>query len=327
MSEELLQAARRLAGARALVVGDVMLDEYVWGEVTRISPEAPVPIVDLRGRSQAAGGAANTAAGIAALGGVAVLVGLVGDDGAGRDLAERLAAAGVAARLVSGRRPTTVKTRIIAHSQQVVRIDAEQREALDARLESELIEALGEEVGGADAVVISDYAKGLVSPDLAQAAIRLAQQARVPVVADPKGADFAKYRGATVVTPNLSEVELASGVRVERRADVDEAARRLRAELGGSALLITRGGDGMSLYENGEPLDIPATARNVFDVTGAGDAVVAVLALALAAGLALGTGARLANAAGGVVVGKVGTAGVSPEELEQAIAGAAAKEA
>ena len=316
----LVEALGRLAGARTLVVGDVMLDEYVWGDVERISPEAPVPVVAVRRRSRVAGGAANAAAGIAALGGRVVLVGVIGTDPPGRALADELAASEVDARLVTASRPTTVKTRIIAHNQQVVRVDDEDRSALPPEVEREVLDLVSAEARLADAVVISDYAKGLVTERLAQEAIRIATAAGKPVIADPKGPNFMKYRGASVVTPNLGEAEQAAGLRIAGEEGLREAARRLREALGGGALLVTRGAQGMSLFTGSEPpLDVPASGRTVFDVTGAGDAVVGVLALALAGGVALDVAVHLANAAGGVVVAKVGTASVSPGELRDAV--------
>jgi D-beta-D-heptose 7-phosphate kinase/D-beta-D-heptose 1-phosphate adenosyltransferase len=319
-AREMAAALGRMARSSVLVVGDVMLDEYVWGEVARISPEAPIPVVDVKTRSRAAGGAANAAACVAALGARATLVGVVGEDPEGQVLASMLKGGSVDARLVPSSRPTTVKTRIIARSQQVVRVDSEDRTPLDPGVESQILDGVRSALGGADAVVISDYAKGLVSPAVASAVIEAARQASTPVVVDPKGSDFAKYRGAAVITPNVSEARQAAGIQDEDGADLSEVAERLRAVVGDSALLITRGGEGMSLFTDSSPrIDIPASSRDVYDPTGAGDAVVAAVGLAVAQGISLPVAAELSNAAGGVVVEKLGTAVVSREELEGAV--------
>jgi rfaE bifunctional protein kinase chain/domain len=318
-AREIAAVLDRMAQSSVLVVGDVMLDEYVWGEVARISPEAPIPVVDVRRRSRVAGGAANAAACVAALGARASLVGVVGEDPEGHVLASMLEGGQVDARLVPCSRPTTVKTRIIARSQQVVRVDSEDRAPLEPGLEDAVLDGVKSAIADADAVVISDYGKGLIAPQVAQAVIAAAAEASKPVVVDPKGSDFSKYRGAAVVTPNVHEAEEAAGVRAAP-AELDELASRLRPLLGDGAILITRGGEGMSLFMDGSArVDIPATSRAVYDPTGAGDAVAATLGLAVAQGLPLPVGAELANAAGGVVVEKLGTAVVSREELEGAV--------
>ena len=307
-----------LPGRCVLIVGDVMLDEYIWGEVRRISPEAPVPVVEVHRRTFAPGGAANVAANVAGLGGRALLGGVVGQDRQAAQLREALAERGVdpAGLIVDRDRPTTTKTRIVAHSQQVVRVDSEQRTSLRAELENALLGWVEEALDIAGACVLSDYAKGVVSPRLAERFIRLAREAGKPVIVDPKGTDYAKYRGATVVTPNVREAEQALNREINGRADLLEVGQHLLGVLDGSALLITRGGQGMSLFVNGaDVVHIPAVARNVFDVTGAGDTVIGTLALALAAGIGLEQAARLANLAAGIVVGKVGTATVTVEEL------------
>ena len=307
-----------LAGRCVLIVGDVMLDEYIWGEVQRISPEAPVPVVVVRRRTCAPGGAANVAANVASLGGRALLGGVVGQDPQAAQLREALAERGVdpAGLIVDGDRPTTTKTRVVAHSQQVVRVDSERRTSLRAELEDALLSWVEEALDIADACVLSDYAKGVVSPQLAAGFIRLARGAGKPVIVDPKGTNYARYRGATVVTPNVREAEQALNREINGRADLLEVGRHLLGVLQGGALLITRGSQGMSLFVNGADVThIPAVARNVFDVTGAGDTVIGTLALALAAGIGLEQAARLANLAAGIVVGKVGTATVTVEEL------------
>lgn len=310
------------AGTRVLIVGDVMLDEYVWGDVTRVSPEAPIPVVDVNRTSRVPGGSANTAAGVVALGGTALLAGVVGIDNSAEGLRDQLRGRHIATDgLVSdGSRPTTTKTRVLAGSQHVVRLDSESRDELVAGVEADLLDwALGH-LPGAGAVVLSDYAKGVVSPRVAREVITLARARRVPVVVDPKGRDFTRYRGATVITPNVREAEEATGIAVRGDADVRRVGRALLELLGEGAVLLTRGPCGMSLFSSGgpaEPVHIPAVARQVFDVTGAGDTVVATLALALANRVPLVDAARLATLAAGLVVGKVGTSTVTAVELLQ----------
>jgi rfaE bifunctional protein kinase chain/domain len=308
----------RFAGTRVLSVGDVMLDEYIWGEVRRVSPEAPVPVVEVRRRTYVPGGAANTAAGAVSLGGRASVAGVVGDDEAAATLRRALEDRGIAsaALVVDAVRPTTVKTRIVASNQQVVRTDVEDRAPLRKELERELLSRLAEEVAAADAVILSDYAKGVVSPAVAQGVIELASRWETPVVADPKGGDYAKYRGAAVVTPNIHEAKRAAGLDAEGYGDLAEICQTIAPVLGGTALLVTRGVQGMSLFVDGRQLlEIPALAKNVFDVTGAGDTVATTLAIALGCGSSLEDAATLANAAAGVVVGKVGTAPPTLDEL------------
>ncbi len=320
--EDLLAA---FPGRRVLVLGDVMLDEYVWGEVRRISPEAPVPVVEVVRRSFVPGGAANTAANVAALGGLPVLVSAVGDDPSAAVLRDLLTQAGTDpdGLCADPARPTTTKSRIVAHNQQIARLDEEARAPLPAALEESLLSAVARHLPRAEAVVISDYAKGVVTPRVAGELIRLARQAGLPVVVDPKGADYSKYKGASVVKPNLHEAERCAGVEITGAAALAEAARRLAGVLGGAALLVTRGSDGMSLFRPGqEPLHVPAVVRQVFDVTGAGDTVTGTLAMGLAAGSALEQAVRLANRAASIVVGKVGTATVTRDELRAELTGA-----
>jgi rfaE bifunctional protein kinase chain/domain len=307
-----------LKGATVLVLGDVMLDEYVWGEVQRISPEAPVPVVEVRTRTHAPGGAANAAAGVAALEGRALLGGIVGSDPAAAALRETLTAAGIDADglVVDSERPTTTKTRVIAHAQQVVRADAETRSPPPAEVESGLVGWLEGRIGEADALLISDYGKGVVSATVARASIDAARAAGKPVVVDAKGIHYSNYRGATVITPNVHDAGRAANVHIEDEDHLREAARRLSEACGGAALLITRGASGMTLFSVDHPIHVPTEAKEVYDVTGAGDTVVAVIAVALGRDLPLPDAVRLANAAAGKVVGKVGTSTVTLAELE-----------
>ena len=312
----------RLRGAMVMSVGDLMLDEYVWGDVQRISPEAPVPVVNVSRRSYAPGGAANVAAGVAALGGRALLGGAVGDDPAAAAVRDALTATGVepSGLVVDRSRPTTTKTRVIAHAQQVVRTDLEDRAPLPPAVEAELLDWVRHRLPEADAVVISDYRKGVVSPAVAQGVIEVARRAGKPVVVDPKGIDYANYRGATVLTPNAHDAGLAANVHIEGDDDLLKAARRLSELCGDAALLVTRGAAGMSLFASDGRIDVPAQARAVYDVTGAGDTVVAVLAVALGRGVPLPEAVDLANAAAGIVVGKVGTSTVTLDEIRERLA-------
>ena len=295
-----------------------MLDEFWWGRVSRISPEAPVPVVQVTGQSFHLGGAGNVAASVRSLGGGAVLAGVVGRDTAAERVREALAAAGVDSHLVEvGRdRPTTVKTRIVAHGQQVVRADREDAADVPARAQAALLESVRRELPSCGALVISDYQKGVVTASLLRRVLPLAKRHGVPVLVDPKVRHFRLYRGATVVTPNQIEAEQATGLQLRGPAEVVAAGRRILSLLGCRAVLVTRGEHGMSLCERGRPpLHVPTAAREVFDVTGAGDSVIAAMALALAAGASLPEAAVLANCAAGVVVGKIGTAQASPAEV------------
>ena len=317
-----------MRGRRVLVLGDVMLDEFVWGRVSRISPEAPVPVVQVTSQSFHLGGAGNVAANVRSLGGAAALAGAVGGDAAGGRVRAALAAAGVESRLVAfgGDRPTTVKTRIVAHSQQVVRADREDASDLPAPAERALVEAVRGEVASCAALVISDYQKGVVTAPLLRRVLPLARRHRVPVLVDPKVCHFHLYRGVTVVTPNALETEQATGRRLLEPGALESAGRRILSLLACRAVLVTRGEHGLSLFERGRPpLHVPAAAREVFDVTGAGDTVIATMALALAAGGTVAEAAALANCAAGVVVGKVGTAQASPGEVLAAVRAAAAR--
>jgi D-beta-D-heptose 7-phosphate kinase/D-beta-D-heptose 1-phosphate adenosyltransferase len=313
---------RAIEGRRVLVVGDVMLDEFLWGKVVRISPEAPVPVVEVTGQSFHLGGAGNVASNVRSLGGAAVLAGVVGEDAAGVRLREELAAAGIEDALVvsPGGRPTTVKTRIVAHHQQVVRADREQSDDIVDALERALVARLAPAAAGCGAIVVSDYQKGVVTPRVMRALVALARRRRLPVLVDPKVRHFRRYRGAAIITPNQQEAEQATGIRIRTAADLQAAGQRVLQLLRCRAALITRGEHGMSLFEQGRrPLHVPTAAREVFDVTGAGDTVIATLALALAAGAPLPRAAVLANFAAGVVVAKLGTATASPAEVLAAV--------
>jgi D-beta-D-heptose 7-phosphate kinase/D-beta-D-heptose 1-phosphate adenosyltransferase len=309
---------------RVLVVGDVMLDRYWHGSTTRISPEAPVPVVKVESDEYRAGGAGNVALNAASLGSRAELVGLVGPDEAARRLRERLEGGGVVCRLLEApQHPTITKLRIISRHQQLIRLDFEDNFAvLDG---AGIGKAFEEALAGSGAVVLSDYGKGTLSD--VGSLIGVGREHGVPVVVDPKGTDFGRYRGATVITPNLAEFEAIVGHCADDAALVARG-ETLRDGLDLDALLVTRSERGMTLLQKGRaPLHLPTRARDVFDVTGAGDTVVAVLGTGLACGLTLADATALANLAAGVVVGKLGTATVSVAELDLALRDGGIKEA
>ncbi|MBY0335781.1 MAG: D-glycero-beta-D-manno-heptose-7-phosphate kinase [Acetobacteraceae bacterium] len=310
------------SGSSVLVLGDVMLDRYLYGSAQRLSPEAPVPVVRLARTTSMAGGAGNVARNIVALGGGARLIGLIGEDPEGLELVGLLRAeAGLAPDLVaSPRRATTAKLRVIAGNQQVARVDAERAEPADAQEQSALIARMGAAMGGIGAVVLSDYGKGVLAPGVIAAALAAAQKADVPCLVDPKGRDFARYAGATILTPNTAELSDATGLPAREDRDCEEACRAVLARVDVGAVLATRSERGMMLVRRDLPaFAVPAMAREVFDVSGAGDTVIAALALALASGLGVEEAVRAANAAAGVVVGKLGTATCSAAELDHAL--------
>jgi rfaE bifunctional protein kinase chain/domain len=330
----------RLRGKRIGVLGDLMLDRYLWGAASRLSPEAAVPVVDFAEQSECLGGAGNVAANLAALGARVEAFGVMGNDEPGRALRACLRAAGIHDRgvLADSKRVTTVKTRIIARHQQIVRIDHERREPLRPDTEEKLLRTLFTTLKHLDALVLSDYDKGLITDAFADRVLSAAHQLHVPVFVKPKTSRLYAYRGARAIVCNAKEAWFIRVMGNEK--SLEEAGRALLAHFGCSAVLITQGEKGMSLFEESSPrhLHIPATSfevtyarvgrpgiergatgRQVFDVTGAGDTVLSVFALAVAAGASLADAATLANTAAGVVVGKLGTATVSPQELAHAL--------
>jgi D-beta-D-heptose 7-phosphate kinase/D-beta-D-heptose 1-phosphate adenosyltransferase len=302
------------------VFGDVMLDEFVWGDVTRISPEAPVPVVEVRRESVHLGGAANVLANLRAFGVRAAVVGVVGADRAGERVRSELRDAGAHEPdenlITDVSRPTTLKTRIIAHSQPVVRADRERRAPVDGPVEERIVAALRRLLKVADALVVSDYDKGAVTTGVLGEILPAAEAAGVPVLIDPKLRNFGSYTPATLVTPNHIEALRVTDTEDDTDEGVARAARLIRERLRCRSVLITRGERGMMLLEEGgEPTYVPTAAREVYDVTGAGDTVIATLAASLASGATLTEAAMLANHAAGVVVGKLGTATATAEEV------------
>jgi D-glycero-beta-D-manno-heptose-7-phosphate kinase len=317
-SEELV---RLFADQRVLVLGDVMLDRFVVGRVSRISPEAPVPVVRFQSEHWRLGGAANVAHNIAALGGTALLVGIVGSDTAGERLAKQLNAAGVDAGglVCDPGRPTTEKVRVVTErNQQVARIDYEHDGDLIGNAESATIDRLSRLAPGAKGLLVSDYLKGAVTANVMDS-LRNIAGTTVPVIVDPKIPHLTCYAGATLITPNNDEAESATQRRIRTDDDARDAAREFRARAKCQAVLITRGEQGMWLSADAEDRGIPAIAREVSDVTGAGDTVVAVLTLALAAGASRLEAAVLANHAAGIVVGRFGPSTVTPQELIESV--------
>lgn len=349
MSNNIADALRRLKrliphlrGKRIGVLGDLMLDRYLWGTASRLSPEAAVPVVDFVEQSECLGGAGNVAANIARLGARVEAFGVTGNDEPGRALQKCLRAANIADKgiIVDSKRISTVKTRIIARHQQVVRVDRERREPLRSETQEKLLRLLFTALKKLDALVLSDYDKGLITDDFADRVLSAAHQLHVPVFVKPKTSRLYAYRGARAIVCNAKEAGFYVTRSLADESSVEEAGRALLAHFGCSAVVITRGEKGMSVFEESSPgqLHVPATSfevtyarvgqagvergatgRQVFDVTGAGDTVLSVLALAVAAGAPLADAAMLANTAAGVVVGKLGTASVNPQELLHAL--------
>jgi D-beta-D-heptose 7-phosphate kinase/D-beta-D-heptose 1-phosphate adenosyltransferase len=321
-SDDLLEIIDSFRRVVVLVVGDVMLDRYWWGSVHRISPEAPVPVVRLERSTLAAGGAANVAANIAGLSARPLLVGLIGDDEGGRELPGVLQESGVSSEYLCRLpgRATTLKTRIVAHSQHVVRIDHEDATQISEEEAQATAARIIELLPQAHVLLLSDYAKGLLAPALLQQVIAEARRLELPVLVDPKGRDYARYAGATMLTPNRFEAAQVSAMDAGNQEATEAAGAQLLSQLEVDSFLITQGEDGMTLFRRGEePLHLSALARDVYDVTGAGDTVISTLSLALGAGADLVTAARLANMAAGLAVEQVGTTIITLELLRRTI--------
>ena len=307
----------RFPKARVLVIGDLMLDEFVWGKVSRISPEAPVPVVWVQSESVMPGGAANVANNIRSLGGQVALAGVVGEDRWGQVLREELGRRQIdTAGVLSAKRPTTVKTRVIAHHQQVVRVDREHQEPLSRATLGRLIDVLTARVPQMDAIVIEDYGKGVITRQLLEAVVPLARRHGKIITVDPKEEHFDLYHRVTALTPNRDEAGRMVGRELETETEVERAGREILKRLECDGVLMTLGEDGMCLVErSGARTRIPTVAQEVFDVAGAGDTVIAAFTLALASGAGMVQAARIANHAAGIVVGKLGVAVVTPAEL------------
>jgi D-beta-D-heptose 7-phosphate kinase/D-beta-D-heptose 1-phosphate adenosyltransferase len=321
-NESSARLIERFAKLRVLVAGDLILDHYLHGSVLRISPEAPVPVLNVEREGYLLGGAANVARNLSSLGARVELVGLRGKDDFG-DRLERLISADelIRAKLVTDpSRPTTLKTRCIANGQQMMRLDREAPEPVSGRTEERVIAALLSRLSMCDAVIVSDYAKGLLSKRVLEELIAHAREAGKPLFVDPKGDEYRRYRGATYLTPNQKEAQEATGVKITDEDSLRRAGRALLKQVSAEAVFITRGPKGVSVFPRiGQPIHMPARAREVFDVTGAGDTFIAVSALAVAGGGSLADAATLANAAAGVVVAHAGVAAVKLSELRKAL--------
>jgi D-beta-D-heptose 7-phosphate kinase/D-beta-D-heptose 1-phosphate adenosyltransferase len=318
----------RFAETRILVIGDVILDQFIWGNVSRISPEAPVPVVNVTREELLLGGSANVLRNIISLGGSCALCGIIGDDSMGNELLSLMdQVAAPVDGLIKGERPTTIKTRVVAQGQQVVRYDREKAGVPSLTTLERMLQYLDKHLGDFDAVIVSDYAKGVVNEQLMTHVHQLLKKVRhttgrpIPLIVDPKPENLHRFVGATVITPNNFEASRISGMDIQDEETLLAAARHIQEDIACEAVLITRGEAGMALLEgeNESMVTIPTMAQEVFDVTGAGDTVAATLALGLAAGCSMTVAAALANHAAGIVVGKVGTASVSCDELLNAL--------
>lgn len=315
---EVKRILSRFSHAKILVVGDLILDEFIWGKADRISPEAPVPVVWAQSQSFMPGGASNVANNMASLGAHVSLCGVVGDDKNGNILMDKLRESGIDCTpvVVDTLRPTTVKTRIIAAHQQMVRVDWEHIAPLSKEDIKKVTELIRQKMDGIDALVIEDYGKGMISPHLLTAIISLARKHKKIITVDPKVEHFAYYKGVTVMTPNEKEASAGSGIKITCDSDVDRAGWKLLKKLNCRAVVVTLGDKGMKVFEEKRPVfHIPTVAQEVFDVSGAGDTVISVFTLALSCGLPVREAAELSNIAAGIVVGKVGVAVVTKEEV------------
>ncbi|HOO55215.1 MAG TPA: D-glycero-beta-D-manno-heptose-7-phosphate kinase [bacterium] len=319
-----LRMLKKFKKSKILVIGDVMLDEYMWGSATRISPEAPVPVVEIKNRTFNAGGAANTVFNIITLGAQAWLMGIVGSDPSGKYLRQILREKGISTDYIitDGKRPTTTKVRILAQGQQVMRTDQEMPGDVGKRISNRMIKDVAAMIDDLDGIAISDYNKGVITPLLMSELINIAKEKGKVIAADIKPSNIELFKGVTLVTPNRFEAQQMSGIKIRDDATLLEAGRKIKQIMGSEAVLITLGGDGMALFTNSIACEkIPALSTDVYDVTGAGDTVLAAAALGLSTGHSMSDSIRLANYAAGVVVRKRGTAAVSQKELIEFIRG------
>jgi D-beta-D-heptose 7-phosphate kinase/D-beta-D-heptose 1-phosphate adenosyltransferase len=313
----------RIGGIRCLVIGDLMLDEYLWGKAERISPEAPVQVVDVLREELRLGGAGNVVNNLAALGAQVAVCSVVGEDENGWALLKNFSRRNVAIDAIfrDPLRRTSRKTRVVASNQQIVRIDRESRDPLSDEMETLVCHWIEANIGQFSVILVSDYLKGVLTTRVIETIVTTAAIKNIPVLVDPKGVDFGRYRGATLLTPNRKEAEAASGMTIRDGRSLKQAAELIMEKAGLEHLLITRSEEGMSLFSrSAEPVHIATVAREVFDVSGAGDTVLASLAVGVASGLGMAEAARLANIAAGIAVGKLGTSTVSPQEIINAVA-------
>jgi len=321
----LLEHIDKFPSARILVIGDVIMDEYVWGNVSRISPEAPVPVVEVEKETKMLGGAANVIRNIATLGAKPILCGVIGEDLTGKEILNQIKQIGlpVDGIITEKGRPTSIKTRIVAHNQQIVRFDREHQKIINPESIEKLLDFIGKCINKLDAVVVSDYGKGVISAPLMKGLRELVQVASSGsniIAVDPKTGNFEYYHGVDVITPNHHEAGIFCGFQIKDEESLIRAGRQMVDELNCRSVLITQGKNGITLFENGgETTHIPTVAKKVFDVTGAGDTVVGTFSLGLASGLDLKSSAILSNLAAGIVVGEVGTSTVRIEDLKREV--------
>lgn len=321
-SEDLAGFIKRFPEARVLVVGDIILDEYVWGEVSRISPEAPVPVVEIREETRRLGGAANVVNNITSLGGRSCLCGIVGDDRSGKELISTICALGINTDgiITDSSRYTSVKTRVVARNQQVVRFDKETKKPLTPEMIGKIIESIEKKIDNIDAIIVADYGKGVISSQLMKKMKNLIAETDIVLAVDPKTDNFEYYRGIDVITPNHHEAGAFCRFEIVDEETLIMAGEKMLNELNCASVLITQGKDGMTLFEAGtDPCHIPTVARKVFDVSGAGDTVIGAFTLALASGMDRQSAAVISNYAAGIVVGEIGTSVVTAEQLKKAV--------
>ena len=318
----LKQYIDRFSQTRVFVIGDIIMDEYVWGEVDRISPEAPVPVVEVTRETKMLGGAANVVNNMAALGAKPILCGVIGNDKTGREIIEKIAETGLVTDgiVIEKERPTSIKTRVVAQGQQIVRFDRESRSDITAESIKKILDFVETRLDDTDAIVVSDYGKGVISEILMKGLRELIRDSSITIAVDPKTGNFKCYQGVDVITPNHHEAGIFCRFDIINGETLIRAGRKILHALNCGSVLITQGKNGMALFErNGEIIHIPTEAKNVFDVTGAGDTVIGAFSLGLASGLDLKSAAVLSNIAAGIVVGDVGTSVVRAEDLKRVI--------
>ena len=312
----------RFSDTKLLIIGDIILDKYIWGDVSRISPEAPVPVVEVKQETKMLGGAANVLSNVASLGGKPILCGVIGDDHTGREIVDRvkyldLIPDGI---FIEPDRPTSIKTRVVAHNQQVVRFDRESRGNIGSETIKRLLDFVHDTRNDLDGIIVADYGKGVISAQLMSGLNKIVRDSNIIIAADPKIGNFEYYRGIDVITPNHHEAGAFCRTKILDEETLIQAGRQMLGELECRSVLITQGKDGMTLFENRQEIcHIPTVARKVFDVTGAGDTVISTFCLALASGMDLKSAAIISNFAAGIVVGEVGTSTVKAEELKKTI--------
>ena len=319
---ELIKYIHRFPETKVLVIGDIIMDEYIWGDVSRISPEAPVPVVEVKQETKMLGGAANVINNIASLGGRPILCGVIGNDPTGEEIVERVKGLDLVydGIIFESDRHTSIKTRVVAHNQQVVRFDRESRKEIRPESKNRLLAFVKESLDKLDAIVVADYGKGVISAQLMKGLRDIVLGSDIILAVDPKTDNFEYYKGVDLITPNHHEAGAFCRIHIIDEETLIQAGRHILSELNCRSVLITQGKDGMTLFENGgEICHIPTVSRKVYDVTGAGDTVISTFCLGLASGMDLKSAAIISNFAAGIVVGEVGTSTVKAHELEKAI--------